>query len=206
MHTYQKAGIFFLFTEYLIYAYILTMIVKQFYHYHKEKRNYFNKWWNIVLVFMLSGFLLAGFFWVVAKIAIGGWSAANLISSLDIAGHTILLLGNSSFSIASVISVMYLGSLAQVNSTFGPLQLSTLRMFKDIGKFLTIFLGVFVAFTLGIRNLYSYNNSLELEYLKGNRTDEETQDDLGTYVFYDFFFIIVFLGFSTPLCNEFGWG
>lgn len=159
------------------------MFVKQLYHFYKERRNYFNKWWNIVLVVMLIGFLLAGLLWVVASTAIGGWSAANLISSLDIAGHTILLLGNSLFSISAVISVMYLGSLAQVNSIFGPLQLSTLRMFKDIGKFLTIFLGVFVAFTLGIRNLYSYNNSLELEYLNGNKTDVETQDDLGTYVF-----------------------
>ena len=171
-------------TEYLIYAYVLTMFVKQLYHIYKDYGNYVNKWWNIVLFVMLIGFLGAGLCWVAASAAIGGWSAANLISSFNIAGHTVLLIGNGLFSISSVISVMYLGSLGQVNSVFGPLQLSTLRMFKDIGKFLTIFLGVFVAFTLGVRNLYSYSNSLEFEYLNGNKTGMElTEENLGKYVF-----------------------
>ena len=171
-------------TEYLIYAYVLTMFVKQLYHIYKDYGNYVNKWWNIVLFVMLIGFLGAGLCWVAASAAIGGWSAANLISSLNITGHTVLLIGNSLFSISSVISVMYLGSLAQVNSVVGPLHLSTLRMFKDIGKFLTIFLVVFVAFTLGVRNLYSYSNSLEFEYLNGNKTGMElTEENLGKYVF-----------------------
>ena len=130
---------------------------------------------------MLLGFLASGLLWLIGSMTVGGWSAVELISFWEIAGHKILLMANSLFSISSVISVFYLGSLCQVNSEFGPLQLSTLRMFKDIGKFLTIFLGVFFAFTLGVRNLYSYNKSLQIEYFHKNGTDHDhSEDELST--------------------------
>jgi hypothetical protein len=136
-------------------------------------------------------------FWIIGTTAIGGWSAVKLISSLDIAGHKILLIANSCFSISSVVSVFYLGSLCQVNSVFGPLQLSTLRMVKDISKFLTVFLGLFFAFTLGVRNLYSYNRSLQLEYISSNSTAHNTADQLSTYVFQ----IVLSVGRGIVVCN-----
>jgi hypothetical protein len=146
----------------------------------EERRSYFLKWWNCVLSAMLLGYFCAGLLWLIGSTAIGGWSAVGLISSWDIAGHNVLLLANSFFSVASVLTVFYLGCLCQVNSTFGPMQLSTLRMFRDITKFLMIFLGVFFAFTLGVRNLYSYNKSLQLEYIHENSTAHETEDKLST--------------------------
>jgi hypothetical protein len=160
------------------------MFLQEALKFYKERCSYFNKWWNIVLAVMLVGFLLSGVLSLIGSTAIGGWSADKLASHWDLAGHQILLLANSLFSISSVVSVMYLGSLFQVNSVFGPLQLSTLRMFKDILKFLTIFLGIFFAFTLGVRSLYSYNRSLQVEYLNSNNiTSYHMDDDLSTYVF-----------------------
>jgi hypothetical protein len=159
------------------------MFIQQVEKIHREKCYYFHKWWNCVLSAMLVGFLVSGLLWLIGSTTMGGWSAVKLVSSWQIAGHKILLMANSFFSISSVISVFYLGSLCQVNSEFGPLQLSTLRMFKDIGKFLTIFLGVFFAFTLGVRNLYSYNKSLQVEYFHKNGTKHHhTEDQLSTYV------------------------
>jgi hypothetical protein len=172
-----------LLAEYLIFAFVLAMVFEQTRKIMKEKSCYFYKWWNCVLTAMLMGFVASAFLMLIGSTAIGGWSAAKLASHWDLAGHQILLLANSLFSISSVISVFYLGSLCQVNSVFGPLQLSTLRMIKDIGKFLTISLGIFFAFTLGVRNLYSYNRSLELEYLDSNSTTKRTGQELGTYVF-----------------------
>ena len=154
------------------------MFFQQAHKIWNERCCYFHKWWNCVLSAMLLGFIISGLLWLIGSTAIGGWSAVELISSWDIAGHKILLLANSFFSVSSVLSVFYLGSLCQVNSEFGPLQLSTLRMFKDISKFLTIFLGVFFAFTLGVRNLYSYNKSLQTEYFPQNSTEHA----LSTYV------------------------
>ena len=131
---------------------------------------------------MLIGFTASAVFWIIGSSTVGGWAATNLVSGVDVAGHKCLLIGNGLFSISSVISVFYLGCLYQVNAVFGPLQVSTIRMLKDIMKFLTIFLGVFFAFTLGVRNLYSYNRSLEAEYLDKNDTTHQHDEELSTYV------------------------
>ncbi|XP_028397955.1 uncharacterized protein LOC114521651 [Dendronephthya gigantea] len=171
-------------TEILIYAFVLTMCLQEGLKMLQSKedcRSYFKKWWNWVLIVMLCGFLISGLFWLIGSSAIGGWAARNLKSSMNIAGHNILLTANGIFSISAVISIVYLGSLAQVNAVFGPLQLSTLRMAKDILKFLTIFLGIFFAFTLGVRNLYSYNHSLEDAYLDNNSTAYREEAVLGRF-------------------------
>ena len=175
-------NISFSLTECLTIAFVLTMCFRQVRMIKKHKLDYFRKWWNAVLITMLIGFLASVVFWIIGSSAVRGWSATNLMSGLDLAGHKILLISKSLFSISSVISVFYLGSLCQVNSVFGPLQLSTIRMIKDILKFLTIFLGVFFAFTLGVRSLYSHNRSLESEYLEKNSTTNQSAEELSRYV------------------------
>lgn len=157
------------------------MLLQQIHKIWKDTRIYFTKWWNCVLMTMLIGFLLSGLLWLAAAVTIGGWSAYDgIISSIHMEGHNVLLVANSLFSVSSVISVFYLGSLCQVNKEFGPLHLSTLRMSKDIMKFLTIFVGLFFAFTLGVRNLYSYNRSLQNKQLHGNNTIPDNK--LGRFV------------------------
>ena len=50
-----------------------------------------------------------------------------------------------------------------MNSVLGPLQLSLYRMLRDVLKFLVFFLAIFVAFVMGVRNLYSYYSSIQSE-------------------------------------------
>jgi hypothetical protein len=65
----------------------------------------------------------------------------------------------------------------------GPLQISSLRMLKDIRNFSVIFFGVFMAFTLGVWNIYSFRNTLEAIYPKGNGTAQRVEGNISTYVF-----------------------
>ena len=140
---------------------------------HEPRIRYFYKWWNCLTTAMLFIFFSAAVFWVIGFSTTGKWSSTLAILRERIA-HRMLLLGSSCFSIASVLSVWHFGNLCQVNSLFGPLQLSVYRMFKDILKFLTFFLGIFLAFTLGVRNLYSYSRSLQLEIRqKENSTESD---------------------------------
>ena len=147
--------------------------------------HYFYKWWNWFTAAMLLIFLAAAVFFVMGFAIAGKWSSTFAILRERIA-HRMLLLGNSCFSIASVLSVWHFGNLCQVNALFGPIQISVYRMFKDILKFLTFFLGIFLAFTLGVRNLYSYSRSLQLEIkMKENSTESDftkTSRRLNTWV------------------------
>ena len=166
----------FFFTEYLVFLFVLAMVYQEIQEMleHTRRRNYFLKWWNCISTAMLFFFLLSGGLWLLGFAITGRWSATfTMITNFrERTVHKMLLLGNSCFSIAAILSVCHLGDLCQVNSVFGPLQLSVYRMFKDILKFLTIFLGLFFAFTLGVRNLYSYSRSLHLETIqKTNGTD-----------------------------------
>ncbi|XP_071173975.1 short transient receptor potential channel 7-like [Mytilus edulis] len=60
------------------------------------------------------------------------------------------------FAIANIISFTRLSFLLPANELFGPMQISLARMITDILKFVIIFLVVFVAFMVGLHNLYWY--------------------------------------------------
>ena len=55
-----------------------------------------------------------------------------------------------------------------MNYVLGPLQLSLLRMLQDVLKFLLFFAGIFAAFVMGLRHLYSYYNSIQAEINKNH--------------------------------------
>ena len=60
------------------------------------------------------------------------------------------------YSIAVVLSFSRIAYILPANESFGPLQISLGRTVKDIFKFMVIFLMVFLAFMIGMFNLYSY--------------------------------------------------
>ncbi|XP_075457320.1 short transient receptor potential channel 7 [Ascaphus truei] len=60
------------------------------------------------------------------------------------------------YSIAVVLSFSRIAYILPANESFGPLQISLGRTVKDIFKFMVIFIMVFVAFMIGMFNLYSY--------------------------------------------------
>ncbi|XP_043925150.1 short transient receptor potential channel 7-like [Protopterus annectens] len=60
------------------------------------------------------------------------------------------------YAIAVVLSFSRIAYILPANESFGPLQISLGRTVKDIFKFMIIFIMVFVAFMIGMFNLYSY--------------------------------------------------
>ena len=56
---------------------------------------------------------------------------------------------------AFLVSFFHLSNSLQVNSDIGPLQLSLMKMSQDVGKFLVLFLLVFLSFSMAIRKVYS---------------------------------------------------
>ena len=62
---------------------------------------------------------------------------------------------HSFFSLAFLMSFFHLSNSLQVNRYVGPLQLSLLKMCRDVGKFLVLFGMVFVSFSVAVRKVYS---------------------------------------------------
>uniref|UniRef100_A0A671QQP2 Short transient receptor potential channel 7-like n=1 Tax=Sinocyclocheilus anshuiensis TaxID=1608454 RepID=A0A671QQP2_9TELE len=66
------------------------------------------------------------------------------------------LISEGLYSIAVVLSFSRIAYVLPANESFGPLQISLGRTVKDIFKFMVIFIMVFLAFMIGMFNLYSY--------------------------------------------------
>ncbi|XP_077467741.1 short transient receptor potential channel 6 [Stigmatopora argus] len=66
------------------------------------------------------------------------------------------LISEGLYAVAVVLSFCRVAYVLPANESFGPLQISLGRTVKDIFKFLVIFITVFVAFMVGMFNLYSY--------------------------------------------------
>ncbi|XP_068174143.1 short transient receptor potential channel 6 [Antennarius striatus] len=66
------------------------------------------------------------------------------------------LISEGLYAIAVVLSFSRIAYVLPANESFGPLQISLGRTVKDIFKFMVIFITVFVAFMVGMFNLYSY--------------------------------------------------
>ncbi|XP_072332471.1 short transient receptor potential channel 6-like [Scyliorhinus torazame] len=66
------------------------------------------------------------------------------------------LISEGLYAIAVVMSFSRIAYILPANESFGPLQISLGRTVKDIFKFMVIFIMVFVAFMIGMFNLYSH--------------------------------------------------
>ena len=119
---FQSQNIFlFHFPEYVIFLIVVGMALQEFLEMlnHKPRISYFFKWWNIVTTVMLTLFLLAALLWIIGFAITGGWSIKDysltrFTKNKD--GYELLLLGNSLFSLAIVVSVFHLVDLCQVSS------------------------------------------------------------------------------------------
>ena len=58
----------------------------------------------------------------------------------------------------------------QIDSVLGPLQLSLYKMLKDVGRFLLIFLVLYLSFATGVVKVYSYYVAAQKELQKQNAT------------------------------------
>ncbi|XP_063058715.1 short transient receptor potential channel 6a [Engraulis encrasicolus] len=66
------------------------------------------------------------------------------------------ILSEGLYAIAVVLSFSRIAYILPANEAFGPLQISLGRTVKDIFKFMVIFILVFLAFMIGMFNLFSY--------------------------------------------------
>lgn len=66
------------------------------------------------------------------------------------------LVSEGLYAVAVVLSFSRIAYILPANESFGPLQISLGRTVKDIFKFMVIFIMVFLAFMIGMFNLYSY--------------------------------------------------
>uniref|UniRef100_A0A3Q0TFN9 Transient receptor potential cation channel, subfamily C, member 6b n=1 Tax=Amphilophus citrinellus TaxID=61819 RepID=A0A3Q0TFN9_AMPCI len=66
------------------------------------------------------------------------------------------LISEGLYAVAVVLSFSRIAYILPANESFGPLQISLGRTVKDIFKFMVVFITVFVAFMVGMFNLYSY--------------------------------------------------
>ncbi|NXD69113.1 TRPC6 protein, partial [Eolophus roseicapillus] len=87
------------------------------------------------------------------------------------------------YAIAVVLSFSRIAYILPANESFGPLQISLGRTVKDIFKFMVIFIMVFVAFMIGMFNLYSY-------YLGAKQNEAFTTPSWEEKIYSPFFFFL----------------
>ena len=128
---------------------------------HQGKERYFSEWWHLAVIPMIICYLIAAVLWIVgyAYIASGSgeWTVhvRELLGSTSLTPYHLLLLSNSFYSFAVVLTFFEASHTLQVNSTLGPLHLSLMNMGKDIMKFFFLFALNVCAFALAMRKLYS---------------------------------------------------
>ena len=150
--------------------------------YHQGRERYFSQYWNLVKIFMLVLFVTSGVLWLVGYfmnvVEQGSWqipveAAFSDKSAYRKTAYRFVLLSNVFFSPAMVLAFFYASNFFQVSSVLGPLQLSLVSMTADIGKFLFLFLLLFLSFGFAERKIYS-------RYLQTREAFAD--DEFGKYV------------------------
>uniref|UniRef100_A0A4W4F8D2 Transient receptor ion channel domain-containing protein n=1 Tax=Electrophorus electricus TaxID=8005 RepID=A0A4W4F8D2_ELEEL len=168
----------FSWTELLIMKWVLGMIWSECKEIWSDgPREYVLHLWNVLDFGMLSIFVAS---FTARLMAFLKASKAQLYVDLHVPNHDISnaslpadvayftyarnkwrpsdpqIISEGLYAIAVVLSFSRIAYILPANESFGPLQISLGRTVKDIFKFMVIFIMVFVAFMIGMFNLYSY--------------------------------------------------
>uniref|UniRef100_A0A8C1Q464 Transient receptor potential cation channel, subfamily C, member 7b n=1 Tax=Cyprinus carpio TaxID=7962 RepID=A0A8C1Q464_CYPCA len=168
----------FSWTELLIMKWVLGMIWSECKEIWTDgPREYVMHLWNVLDFGMLSifvasftarfmAFLKASKAQLYVDLHVPNHDISNASLPADIAYFTYArnrwrpsdpqLISEGLYAIAVVLSFSRIAYILPANESFGPLQISLGRTVKDIFKFMVIFIMVFVAFMIGMFNLYSY--------------------------------------------------
>ena len=150
------------FVAVIIGLWVIGITVQEIKHaLYQGKERYLGEWWHLAIIPMIIFYILAAVLWIVgyalAASNVGEWTldVDDLLGSSSRTPYRLLLLSNTFYSFALVLTFFEASHFFQVNSTLGPLHLSLMMMLKDIIRFLALFaLNVF-AFALAMRKLYS---------------------------------------------------
>ncbi|KAK2565951.1 Short transient receptor potential channel 5 [Acropora cervicornis] len=164
--------------------------------YRQGKERYKSQYWNLVTIVMLLLFVASGVLWLIGYFMnVGGqdsWKipieAVFSDKNATESAYRFVLLSNVFFSLAMVLAFLHASNFFQVSSVLGPLQLSLVNMTADIGKFLFLFLLLFLSFGFAQRKVYSRYVQAREDFA-GNKTDHEFARIGGTlrYLFWDVF-------------------
>ncbi|XP_035264380.1 short transient receptor potential channel 7-like [Anguilla anguilla] len=168
----------FSWTELLIMKWVLGMIWSECKEIWAEgPREYLMHLWNVLDFGMLSifvasftarliAFLKASKAQLYVDLHVSNNDLTNASLPADVAYFTYArnkwrpsdpqIISEGLYAIAVVLSFSRIAYILPANESFGPLQISLGRTVKDIFKFMVIFIMVFVAFMIGMFNLYSY--------------------------------------------------
>lgn len=164
----------------LIALWIASLLFQEAKEAHRQgKERYFSQYWNLVTLFMLGMFVISGLFWLAGFFLSVEGRGTDAIPVREAFGRSakesayrLILLSNAFFSIGMVLSFISASNLFQVNSVLGPLQLSLVKMIREIAKFLFLFLLLFLAFGWAERKVYSQYVQAR-EAFTGNATEHE---------------------------------
>ena len=120
--------------------------------YRQGKERYLSQYWNLVTLIMLALFVVSGVLWFIGHLMIVSGVKEASAKKLD---YRSILLSNAFFAFGMVLAFFHISNSFQVNSMLGPLQLSLVKMVRDIVKFLFLFLLLFLAFAWAERKVYS---------------------------------------------------
>ena len=106
---------------------------------------------HLAVISMILSYVLAAVLWIV------GWTVplTKLEDASSVGPYHLLLLSNSFYAFAVLLTFFEASHLLQVDSTLGPLHLSLMMMTKDIVRFFALFALNFCAFAFAMRKLYS---------------------------------------------------
>ena len=140
---------------------MLGITVQEIKHALQQKGQYFLAWWHLAVVPMIVCYIIAAVLWIVGYAFVasdsGSWTVdvRQLMVSNSLASYHLLLLSNSFYSFAVVLTFFEASHILLANSTLGPLHLSLMNMGRDIMKFFALCGLNICAFTLAFRKLYS---------------------------------------------------
>ena len=138
---------------------IIVQEIKQAMYQGMER--YLGEWWHLAVIPMILSYVLAAVLWIVGYTSLardsGDWtvSLSKLEDASSLGPYHLLLLSNSFYAFAVLLTFFEASHLLQVDSTLGPLHLSLMMMTKDIVRFFALFALNFCAFALAMRKLYS---------------------------------------------------
>ena len=158
--------------------------------YRQGKERYKSQYWNLVTIIMLLLFVASGVLWLIGYFMnVGGqdsWKipieAVFSDKNATESAYRFFLLSNVFFSLAMVLAFLHASNFFQVSSVLGPLQLSLVNMTADIGKFLFLFLLLFLSFGFAQRKVYSRYVQAREDFA-GNKTDHEFARYVTTFAF-----------------------
>ncbi|KMQ97082.1 short transient receptor potential channel 5-like protein [Lasius niger] len=121
-------------------------------------------WYELV---MLVLFILTFLFWIVAALDVRMNGQRDLERKYW-HKYDPTLIAEGIFCIATIMAFFKLLFICQLDYDLGPLQLSLVKMIRDVGHFIAIFGIIVMAFTVGLCHLYQYYDGMV-------QTDDESK-------------------------------